>query len=637
MPIISEITFGADQLGARLYRRTTQAVPGALATASYSTEYLCGFYPTAYASVWSQLGLVGNLDSTLFTLSPPLSESEKTLLIQSWNATQRVSTMGLWTYLCGNVVTPTTPTPSTEPAAVEPASPGWNAGAVSTKAFFRAGRVSFRAQVGKRAVVGLQEGPDPTDPASRCFGFNMALSAPYESGIRGWGNSATPALPPLTGSYVPTDDSTVYTVEILPSGVSWYVGNSLFGSMSLIDNNRIWSQPGVWSLGAAIYEPGAWVEGLEVVAYSGAELSLPALRGRAGKGTPFSGAQLALPRLIVQGRKATRAAMTLKGLRVRGSDYTLAEAYLALPALAMQATENFGAAGAPYAMLRMPKARMTASGKTGTVGRASLALHALKMRGTKGNIADAALALPPLRMFAADIPAGEGHLFSVGFGADHVAPYVEFAVVLNSTAGMAPVLVAGVVVPGEIAEAGQANTSMILSQVLTALMETEVSAGADTPSYDQAGETWVVGLDEKHPTSVFENFDFNSFGVIGGRTYGVKADGLYLLSGDTDAGEPIRASVSYGKQDFGTKTMKHMTRAYVGASSTGKLYLKIVADGKEYLYAARSSSAEIAQQRFDVGRGLQANYFTFELFNKDGGDFEIDSVSFFAAEFKRRI
>ena len=50
-----------------------------------------------------------------------------------------------------------------------------------------------------------------------------------------------------------------------------------------------------------------------------------------------------------------------------------------------------------------------------------------------------------------------------------------------------------------------------------------------------------------------------------------------------------------------------------------------------------AASPEMAQMRFDVGRGLQANYFTFELFNKNGGDFEIDSVSFFAAEFKRRI
>ena len=80
-----------------------------------------------------------------------------------------------------------------------------------------------------------------------------------------------------------------------------------------------------------------------------------------------------------------------------------------------------------------------------------------------------------------------------------------------------------------------------------------------------------------------------------------------------------------------------MARAYTGASSTGRLFLKITAEGAEHIYAARAASPELQQQRFDVGRGLKANYFTFELFNRDGDDFEIDSVTFVAAEFKRRI
>ena len=80
-----------------------------------------------------------------------------------------------------------------------------------------------------------------------------------------------------------------------------------------------------------------------------------------------------------------------------------------------------------------------------------------------------------------------------------------------------------------------------------------------------------------------------------------------------------------------------MSRAYIGASAAGKLYLKIIAEGKESIYAARDASSELQQQRFDVGRGIKGNYFTFELFNKSGADFELDNVTFVAADFKRRI
>ena len=40
-------------------------------------------------------------------------------------------------------------------------------------------------------------------------------------------------------------------------------------------------------------------------------------------------------------------------------------------------------------------------------------------------------------------------------------------------------------------------------------------------------------------------------------------------------------------------------------------------------------------QRFDPGRGLRANYFTFDLVSE--GDFELDSVTFAVAATKRRI
>ena len=45
----------------------------------------------------------------------------------------------------------------------------------------------------------------------------------------------------------------------------------------------------------------------------------------------------------------------------------------------------------------------------------------------------------------------------------------------------------------------------------------------------------------------------------------------------------------------------------------------------------------MATQRVDTGLGLKANYFTFELFNNNGCDFNLDSVEFKSVTLKRRI
>lgn len=645
MPILTGITFDATAAGARLYRRSTvqelaPGQPAAPAQTGYASAWVCGFYPVAALTPNNMLGIVdasNPLDGTLFTTGADLDAAAKAQLIQVWETTRRPAVLGATTYLCGTVVTPyaVPAVPGSEPVYIQSDAPGWNAGAVSTASFFRAGRVSFRVQPGARMVVGLQEGPDPTDPLSRCFGIATGFSTPLQYGLRGWGNNATPMLSAVTGEYSGAED--VFIIELVPGSVSISRSGAASPVWTLSLAGTIYDKPGVWSLGAAIFDPGAWVEGIEVVPYSGAVLATKPMQMIGGK-TPYKNfAKLSTPAMVMSAGLYTRAALSLPKMRMRCGDYNLTEAYLDLPVMQMNAQQGFGAAGSPYAVLRAKPMAMSAHCLSGTVGRASMTVAPMRMRATKGNIADAQLVMPAMRVFAYDLPADQGHMFSVGFGDVAATAVVELAVVINTAGGVAQTIAAAVLVPATMDTGATLHDALTLSQVLDALMETEVSAGADVPTYDRTGEVWVVGLSEDHPTSTFENYDFNSFATIGGRTYGVKGDGLYLLDGDTDNGQPIQASVSYGRQDFGTKTMKHMTRAYVGASSTGKLYLKIIADGKEYLYAARSSSTEIAQQRIDVGRGLQANYFTFELFNKDGGDFEIDSVSFFAAEFKRRI
>lgn len=157
---------------------------------------------------------------------------------------------------------------------------------------------------------------------------------------------------------------------------------------------------------------------------------------------------------------------------------------------------------------------------------------------------------------------------------------------------------------------------------------------------DSDSETWVMNLGTQGTTN-YTNYGFNSFALIGQRYYGAGPDGIFVLDGDTDAGEPIRANWSVGELDFGTALQKTISHAYVGMSAKGNLFMKVlVGEGDEaraYVYKTRSFSQSLKQQRIVCGQGLKANYATIEFYNEEGADFEIDTVEFHVADLKRRI
>jgi hypothetical protein len=149
------------------------------------------------------------------------------------------------------------------------------------------------------------------------------------------------------------------------------------------------------------------------------------------------------------------------------------------------------------------------------------------------------------------------------------------------------------------------------------------------------GEAWVVNTRTQASTR-YDQYGFNSFAAIGGRHFGVRTDGVYLLNGTDDAGVPITSGVSFGKQDFGMPEQKTVRAVYAGISAQGNMFLKI-GDGKsQYTYRARRTDDYLRQQRFDPGKGLRSTYFTFELTNETDA-FELDSVRFDVVASQRRI
>lgn len=224
---------------------------------------------------------------------------------------------------------------------------------------------------------------------------------------------------------------------------------------------------------------------------------------------------------------------------------------------------------------------------------------------------------------------------SIGSFGELSAP-IERMVFMSSDMTMATFIAVQRNVNGEMVSTVQSLTEMEYQGLLNAVMRSVVMMSFGVPAFDELTQAWVVNA-TTGASSRYEDFPFNSFGKIGKRYYGCKGDGLYLLEGDSDDATPIRASVDFGNSDFGTSLLKSCKAAYFGLASSGRPFLKVTVDGKEYIYSARSSSENMRTERFDMGRGIRASYLRFELYNNNGSDFELDSVEFMVVPLGRRI
>lgn len=179
-----------------------------------------------------------------------------------------------------------------------------------------------------------------------------------------------------------------------------------------------------------------------------------------------------------------------------------------------------------------------------------------------------------------------------------------------------------------------ANPSRV-DDIITAFLQSLVHVGLPILTYDGTAMVWVTNTDTK-ASFRYSGYDYNSYSMFDGKYIAAKSDGIYVLEGATDAGVPVQSMVDFGDLDFGAEELKHVTNAYIGIASDGYVYLKVLVEGAEYVYRSRDFSEVMQTQRIDVGRGLRATLFGFELYG-NGAHMDLRSVSFVAVPTKRRI
>ena len=160
----------------------------------------------------------------------------------------------------------------------------------------------------------------------------------------------------------------------------------------------------------------------------------------------------------------------------------------------------------------------------------------------------------------------------------------------------------------------------------------QVTAGYVAPGGNFS--TWVMNTRTASITE-YKNFVFNSFAQMGTKYLGAASDGLYELVGNTDNGANIVADIRSGFAQWAGSHLTMFKGVYLGVRGGGSYVLKIITtDGVENSYNVVAQ--DMRQTKIDIGKGLRAHYFAFELIST-GQDFDLDNIEFVPLVVQRRV
>lgn len=156
------------------------------------------------------------------------------------------------------------------------------------------------------------------------------------------------------------------------------------------------------------------------------------------------------------------------------------------------------------------------------------------------------------------------------------------------------------------------------------------SAGASRREALQYAVNSITGA-----LSTYQNFEFNQFATVAGRTYAYNAFGLYELGYGSDHGDSISASIDFGASDYGTAQGKRLSSVYAGIATDGEVYIRVAADGgEELIYRAVECGNEA---RAVTAKGVVARHWRIRLELADASHADLDNIEVDVGVSQRRL
>lgn len=170
----------------------------------------------------------------------------------------------------------------------------------------------------------------------------------------------------------------------------------------------------------------------------------------------------------------------------------------------------------------------------------------------------------------------------------------------------------------------------LVTQLDSTMVLIERIVARDRALFEQFGQGWVMNA-ENFGMSRYTAMPVETLAVLAGRVLALGATGLYELAGDTDEGLPIEASITTGRSMMGDAHKKRIPDVFMTGTFGGATQLTVGVYGTlkgSYTYTAATRDADSPRgTRFKLGKGLASTYWKFTIANKDGSDFNINTMT----------
>lgn len=572
-----------------------------------------------------------------------------------------------WTFGSSQPVPPATVTttitipgdpgePATPEERIDYPPKGWTAFANSIESIFE-GYAEFKVEDNVHgAAVGLATKPAPAEGYSHIqyglmFTGGRVKSLPdgYDYGpyTRDDVFRITFSARPLGEAFTPVDVSPLPIPTVPPDWGDYVaalssppVGGLIFtrGGATLFSKSVNYTPGEEFRLAASLYGPqdAVYDPVLVATARSGtSSAELPGLSVLSGT-TNTSTSTAVIEGISVSSGMLSKSAAELGGLAVFSSDRPLAQSAARLPGLKVSSYNSLSVTPNNESFAILTGISASSTGITGGVGSGTATLEGILALSADRPYAGGTAVLDGLGATSFTYPGGMGVIIPEIGLFDGIQSQAIYKAGLPFGFGLGITMSASIAANERISVDLGLDVPVTLSTIETAEVNPVFWFDAPLECPGAFMDAWAVNLDNG-ATTEYRSYPFETVANIGGRYFGAAFEGLYELSGDTDAGAPIDAKFDIGRKDFGNNQLKRVDQIYLGITSKGQMFVKVSAEGASYTYPMREFGEHIQTQRVTVGKGMRANYFGFEIGNTAGCDFEITSLNMMVAESARRI
>lgn len=324
---------------------------------------------------------------------------------------------------------------------------------------------------------------------------------------------------------------------------------------------------------------------------------------------------------------------------------------ITLPSLALEAT----ATPARIASGDFSLPSFMVAGKTGWQFGFKLPLMDITGEILPGSVASGEFRLPLLDVTAV---AGNGFTASGDLDLPRITATIEISEgrAITGTITVPLLQVTGSILMGLLAEAditlpmltvdanayeqgtAQGNITLPLLQVAGHIAEVVVIVELDGTTSSLTGYALAMNV-ENNGISEYTNFNFNSFANFQGKYLAAGTGGIFELTGDNDNETDIDALIRTGQEDGGTSLLKRPEDAYVGVKTDDVLEASVVVDGNiEYDGSPIDPRTDgIGTQKVKFGKGIKSRYWSLQIKNTNGCNFEVESAELVLKPVERKI